>query len=117
MSVLSEDSKAATTVAASKGIDGSHAIPLSQAVSRRYRIPNFVAKLGQTAKTFYMNERIRMITEHNDAVRRAVIVHSEEMRQQFCGAGVVLCPECATEVAWGNLLPHRLEYCPKKRVI
>ena len=47
-----------------------------------------------------MNKRMRIIAKHNDAF---VNVQSEEIWQQFCCAGAVICQECAGVVAWDNL--------------
>ena len=57
-----------------------------------------------------MDERIKMIPEH-----RAVVEHSEELRKQCCSAGVVQCPECEEDVAWGSLLPHTVRIQSKEK--
>ena len=72
--------------------------------------------IGTHAVTFYFDERRRMITGHNDAIRRAIEEDTEALREASRGDGVVVCPDCGMEVAWGNILPHRLEICKNKRV-
>ena len=52
-----------------------------------------MSKLGQSGKNFYMDESIRIISDH-----RAVLEHLAELRKQCCGAGVVQYPECEEDV-------------------
>ena len=76
---LNEEEKREITQAAAIGIEGTSAISIHNMVSRRYRIPEFIKNIGTHAITFYFDERRRMITSHNDAVRRAV-EHNTELK-------------------------------------
>ena len=114
-SPLSEAEKAAITKAAARGIEGTSAISIHEMVSRTFMIPEFVKNLGPNAMTFYFDERRRMMTSHNDSIRQAVIEDTDRLREEFRGRGVVTCPDCGCQVAWGNIIPHRLETCKKKR--
>ena len=53
---------------------------------------------------------------HNAAVKAAVVACTEELRSATRGQGVVVCPDCEEEVAWGNLLSHRLDQCKETKV-
>ena len=79
-------------------------------------IPDFVKNLGPNAMTYYFDERRRMMTCHNESVRSGVIEDTERLREEFRGRGVINCPECGQDVAWGNIMSHRLETCKNKRV-
>ena len=115
-SPLSDQEKEAITVAAARGIEGTSAISIHEMVSRRFMIPDFVKSIGPNAMTYYFDERRRMMTGHNDAIRSEVINDTEQLREEFRGRGVVPCPECRQDVAWGNIMSHRLETCKEKRV-
>ena len=58
-----------------------------------------------------------MVKSHNEAIKRGVIADTEELRDKTRGKGVVSCPECQEDVAWGNILSHRLETCVNTRVV
>ena len=81
-----------------------------------FMIPDFNKSIGPNAMTYYFDERRRMMTGHNDAIRSEVINDTEQLREEFRGRGVVPCPECRQDVAWGNIMSHRLETCKEKRV-
>ena len=85
-------------------------------LSREFPVPAFVREIGPSGMMFYFDERRRMMTAHNESVRQAVIKDTNAIRNRTRGDGVVMCPDCQEEVAWGNLLPHRLELCSAKRV-
>ena len=51
------------------------------------------------------------MTAHNDSVRQAVVKDTDAIRNSTRGDAVVLYQDCQEEVAWGNLLPHRLDMC------
>ena len=113
---LSDADKAAISLAAARGIEGTRSISTRELVSAKYRIPNFVKKIGSTALTLYFDERRRMMGAHNAAIKAAVVASTEELRSATRGQGVVVCPDCEEEVAWGNLLSHRLDQCKETRV-
>ena len=113
---LSEVEIAAISKAAARGIEGSSSISIHDMVSSRYMIPEFIKDMGPNAMTLYFDERRRMMSTHNDKIRDAVIADTVRIREEFRGYGVITCPDCKCKVAWGNLLPHRLETCKKKRV-
>ena len=56
------------------------------------------------------------MTAHNDSVRQAVVKDTNAIRNSTREDAVVLYQDCQEEVAWGNLLPHRLDMCSAKRV-
>ena len=47
------------------GISGDRRIPVSEAVSHEYRVPEEVRVLGYEVITLYVDERIKMIEAHN----------------------------------------------------
>ena len=113
---LNEEEKREILKAAAIGIEGTSAISIHIMVSRKFRIPGFIKEIGTHAITYYFDERRRMITSHNENIRRAVEQHTAALREQFRGCGVVECPDCREQVPWGSILAHRLESCKKKRV-
>ena len=112
---LTDEEKDAIREVAGRGIGGARAISIHQMVNRQFRIPEFVKKIGSHATTFYFDERRSFLTTHNEAIRKAVTEETERLREASRGDGVVTCPDCSDQVAWGNLLPHRLETCLQKK--
>ena len=108
---LTDKNMATISTAAAKGIEGTSSVSVHDMVSRRFPIPGFVKKIGTHAMTFYFDERRKMMNAHNELIYQAVVSDTEKLKRNTVGRGIVKCPECQDNVAWGNLLSHRLEKC------
>ena len=53
---------------------------------------------------------------YTDRNQYIYIDDTEQLREEFRGRGMVCCPECGQDVAWVNIMSHRLETCKEKRV-
>ena len=98
------------------GISGERKIPVSQAVSQEYRLPEEIRALGHMVIRLYVDERIKKIEEHNKKVLDQVREDTLLLREATRGQGVVICPECMEDVAWGHIMGHRTRTCPNSRV-
>ena len=98
------------------GITGDRKIPVSEAVSRECRVPEEARELGYSVITLYVDERIKKIEAHNSKVLEDVRKQTITLREVTRGQGVVNCPDCHEDVAWGHLLIHRTRTCTNCRV-
>ena len=98
------------------GITGDKKIPVSEAVSREFRVPEEVLELGYSVITLYVDERVKKIEAHNSRVSENVRKETFTLREATRGQGVVNCPDCHEDVAWGDLLNHRTRTCPNCRI-
>ena len=99
-----------------EGIGGSNKIPVSQAVSREYPIPQEIKNGGSALIKLYVEERMKRIEEHNSRIQECVVNETQYLREATRGDGVVQCPDCGAEVPWGSVLYHRTRMCPKSRI-
>jgi len=98
------------------GICGDRKIPVSEAVSNEYRVPEEVRVMGYEVITLYVDERIRKIEAHNLNVYEMVRNETITLREATRGQGIVRCPDCQEDVAWGHLMAHRTRTCSHLRV-
>ena len=93
------------------GISGDRKIPVSDAVSQQHRVPD------EIKTSVYIDERIKLIETHNQKIMEIVRLETIQLREATRGrGGVVMCPDCQEEVAWGHLLTHRTRTCTNCRV-
>ena len=93
------------------GISGDRRIPVSEAVSHEYRVPEEVRVLGYEVITLYVDERIKKIEAHNLKVAEMVRQETITLREATRGQGIVRCPDCEEDIPWGHLLTHRTRTC------
>ena len=97
-------------------VSGDRKIPVSEAVSNVYRVPEEVRILGHAVITLYVDERIKKIEAHNLEIKERVREETLTLREATRGHGVVRCPDCDEDVPWGNLMNHRMRTCANIRV-
>ena len=81
-----------------------------------YIIHKAFRELGYSVITLYVDERIKKIEAHNSKVLEDVRKQTITLREVTRGQGVVNCPDCHEDVAWGHLLIHRTRTCTNCRV-
>ena len=90
------------------GISEDRKIPVSDAVSQQHRVPDEIKTLGYTSIKLYIDKRIKLIETHNQKIMEIVRSETIQLREATRGrGGVVMCPDCQEEVAWGHILTHR----------
>ena len=98
------------------GVSGDRKIPVSEAVSREYRVPEEIRILGYDVITLYVDERIKKIEAHNIEIQEKVREETLTLREATRGQGVVRCPDCDEDVPWGHVMSHRIRTCANLRV-
>jgi hypothetical protein len=94
-------------------IGGYRKIPVSDAVTKEYRVPEEIKSLDtELSSSIY----IRKIEEHDVTILETVIKETYDLRNATCGMGVIFCPECEEDVSWDSLMDHRIRLCNNCRV-